>query len=204
MKLSSWEIRFLSVHPPIFVLENASASRGSTIIGQGIWIRPLRETSPPTSATPKHVITMIRDFLGCVVCFKQILSKTMRRPILSPEVTASPHFTRTISPELSRTSVFFGGRDPFICASTKHIIEVAKTIGVANLRKRIIFPISKFGLVDGIILKSPDDESTFVQLLLGSSEFCSDVVCGLPPKIVFVPQRVFVGQFFKHFRHQPC
>jgi len=125
MKLSSWEIRFLSVHPPIFVLENASASRGSTIIGQGIWIRPLRETSPPTSATPKHVITMIRDFLGCVVCFKQILSKTMRRPILSPEVTASPHFTRTISPELSRTSVFFGGRDPFICASTKHIIEVA-------------------------------------------------------------------------------
>jgi len=128
-----------------------------------------------------------------MVCFKQILSKTMRRPISAPEVSASPHFIGTISPEFSRTSVFLGGRDHLICASTKEIIEIAKTIGIANLRKRIIFPLSKFGLVDGIILKSWDDESTFVQFLLGGSEFCNDVVCGLPPEIVFVPEPVLVG-----------
>jgi len=136
---------------------------------------------------------MIRDFLGCVVCFKQILSKTMRRPISVPEVSAGPHLIGTISPELSRTSVFLGGRDHLTLASTKQVIEIAKTIGVANLRKRIIFPLSKFGLVDGIILKSSDDESTFVQLPLGGSEFCNDVVCGLHPKIVFANQLVLVG-----------
>lgn len=174
--VTSREACFLPVHPPHFVLENASTSRRSTIVRQGIWIRHLWKTSPPPSATTKHIKAIICGFLSGMVCFEQIPSKTMRCPILAQKVFAGPHFTRTRSPELSRAGVFLGGRDSLTCTSTKKIIEVAEAIGVANLRKRIIFPTSKFGLVDSIILESADDKSTFLQFLLSGAEFCHDVI----------------------------